>query len=207
MSVDILGTSWDQCQSMIQYSFTYTETRRLIRTNCQDGLLDSHSSRTMLFIECQLLNLVGCPLCVGANRQQGLSKADIAVWWQAMRIIRGRHCCVMVLTGNEDYQRQTLLCLGVDRQWGLSEADTAVSWCWQAVRIIRGRHCCLGADRQWGLSEADTAVCWQAMRIDSCAEACIYVCVNGNNRIVFMSNELHFAAHILQLWFMFISMW
>ena len=150
MSVDILGTSWDQCQSMIQYSFTYTETRRLIRTNCQDGLLDSHSSRTMLFIECQLLNLVGCPLCVGANRQQGLSKADIAVWWQAMRIIRGRHCCVMVLTGNEDYQRQTLLCLGVDRQWGLSEADTA-------VLVLTGsedyqRQTLLCVDRQWGLT-------------------------------------------------------
>ena len=32
MSVDILGTSWDQCPSMVQYSFTSTETRRLVRT-------------------------------------------------------------------------------------------------------------------------------------------------------------------------------
>ena len=30
MSVDILGTSWDQCQSMVQYSFMSTETRRLV---------------------------------------------------------------------------------------------------------------------------------------------------------------------------------
>ena len=33
MSVDILGTSWDQCVSMVQYSFTFTETRRLVRTD------------------------------------------------------------------------------------------------------------------------------------------------------------------------------
>ena len=33
MSPDILGTSWDQCQSMVQYSFTSTETRRLVRTD------------------------------------------------------------------------------------------------------------------------------------------------------------------------------
>ena len=31
MSVDILGTSRDQCRSMVQYSFTSTETRRLVR--------------------------------------------------------------------------------------------------------------------------------------------------------------------------------
>ena len=31
MSVDILGTNWDQCQSMVQYSFLSTETIRLIR--------------------------------------------------------------------------------------------------------------------------------------------------------------------------------
>ena len=33
MSVDILGTSWDQCRSIVQYSFTSTETRRLVRTD------------------------------------------------------------------------------------------------------------------------------------------------------------------------------
>ena len=33
MSVDILGTSRDQCRSMVQYSFTSTETRRLVRTD------------------------------------------------------------------------------------------------------------------------------------------------------------------------------
>ena len=34
MSADILGTSWDQCRSMVQYSFTAsTETRRLVRTD------------------------------------------------------------------------------------------------------------------------------------------------------------------------------
>ena len=33
MLVDILGTSWDQCRSMVQYSFTSTETRWLVRTD------------------------------------------------------------------------------------------------------------------------------------------------------------------------------
>ena len=33
MSVDMLGTSWNQCRSMVQYSFTSTETRRLVRTD------------------------------------------------------------------------------------------------------------------------------------------------------------------------------
>ena len=33
MSIDILGTSWDQCRSMVQYIFTSTETRRLVRTD------------------------------------------------------------------------------------------------------------------------------------------------------------------------------
>ena len=33
MSADILGTSWDQCRSMVQYNFTSTETRRLVRTD------------------------------------------------------------------------------------------------------------------------------------------------------------------------------
>ena len=33
MSVDILGTSWDQRVSMVHYSFTSTETMRLVRTD------------------------------------------------------------------------------------------------------------------------------------------------------------------------------
>ena len=33
MSVDILETSCDQCRSMVQYSFTSTESRRLVRTD------------------------------------------------------------------------------------------------------------------------------------------------------------------------------
>ena len=32
MSVDILGTSWDWCRSMVRYCFTSRETRRLVRT-------------------------------------------------------------------------------------------------------------------------------------------------------------------------------
>ena len=44
MSVDILGTCWDQCLSMVQYCFTSTETGRLVRTDSQDSHLDSHTA-------------------------------------------------------------------------------------------------------------------------------------------------------------------
>ena len=48
MSVDILGTDWDQCRSMVQCSFTSTETRRLIRTDSPGWPPQlSHSSWTM----------------------------------------------------------------------------------------------------------------------------------------------------------------
>ena len=50
MSVDILGTSWDQCRSMVQYSVTSTETRRLVRTDSPGRPPPlSHSSWTMTF--------------------------------------------------------------------------------------------------------------------------------------------------------------
>ena len=49
MSVGILGTSWDQCQSMVQYCFTSTETRRLVRTDSPGRPPRlSHSSWTIL---------------------------------------------------------------------------------------------------------------------------------------------------------------
>ena len=58
MSVDILGTSCDQCWSMVQYSFTSTETRRLDRTdNPGQPPRLSHSSWTMsvrIKMECLL---------------------------------------------------------------------------------------------------------------------------------------------------------
>ena len=51
MSVDILGTSWDQCRSMVQCSFTSMETRKLVRTdNPWQRPRLSHSSWTMRII-------------------------------------------------------------------------------------------------------------------------------------------------------------
>ena len=48
MSDDILGTSWDQCRNMVQYCFTSTETRRLVRTDGPGRPPRlSHSSWTM----------------------------------------------------------------------------------------------------------------------------------------------------------------
>ena len=50
MSADILGTSWDQCRSMVQYSFTSTETRRLVMTDSPGRPPRlSHSSWTMIW--------------------------------------------------------------------------------------------------------------------------------------------------------------
>ena len=48
MSVDILRISWDQCVSMVQYCFTFTETMRLVRTDSPGRPPRlSHSSWTM----------------------------------------------------------------------------------------------------------------------------------------------------------------
>ena len=44
MSVDTLGTSWDQCRSMVQHSFTSTETGNSLGRTAQDGHLDSHTA-------------------------------------------------------------------------------------------------------------------------------------------------------------------
>ena len=45
MSVDILGTNFDQCLSMVQCCFTSTETVRLIRTEIFTQLLNSEKRR------------------------------------------------------------------------------------------------------------------------------------------------------------------
>ena len=51
MSDDISGTSWDQCRSMVQCSFTSTETRRLLRTDSPGRSPRlSHSSWTMAVV-------------------------------------------------------------------------------------------------------------------------------------------------------------
>ena len=51
MWVDILGTSWDQYMSMVQYCFTSTETIRLVRTESPGRPPQlSHNSWTMDFM-------------------------------------------------------------------------------------------------------------------------------------------------------------
>ena len=55
MSVDILGTSCDQCRSMVQYSFTSTETRRFVRVRtAQNGHLDSHTAPELWVLFCDV---------------------------------------------------------------------------------------------------------------------------------------------------------
>ena len=65
MSVDILGTSRDQCWSMVQWSFTSTETRRFVRTDSPGRPPRlSHSSWTMGFFlfflhDCSAFEFIG----------------------------------------------------------------------------------------------------------------------------------------------------
>ena len=67
MSVDVLGTSCDQCWSMVQCSFTSTEARRLVRTDSpghQPRL--SHSLWTLIATDDDddevMLNVLRCRL-------------------------------------------------------------------------------------------------------------------------------------------------
>ena len=62
MSVDILGTSWDQCLSMVSYSFTSTETIRLVRTDSPGRPPRlSHSSWTRIERDKRRISITGCP--------------------------------------------------------------------------------------------------------------------------------------------------
>ena len=72
MSVDILGTSCDQCRSTVQYSFTSTETRRLVRTFHAAFYIAGHAKCLFLcfvfvldlFLSCLLLLVVVLVLVV-----------------------------------------------------------------------------------------------------------------------------------------------
>ena len=50
VSVDILGTSWDQCVSMVRYCFTSTETIKLFRTFTQFLSSECDSARVNSFL-------------------------------------------------------------------------------------------------------------------------------------------------------------
>ena len=78
MSADILGTSCDQSRSMVQYSFTSTETRRLVRTDSPGRPPRlSHSSWTMsCFV--RIYGVLLYRLCVWVSpKLQALVYADI----------------------------------------------------------------------------------------------------------------------------------
>ena len=79
MSVDILGTSWDQCRRMVQYIFTSTETRRLVRTDSSGRPPRlSHSSWTMIKkVDFDMLILyLGIPVAKG----WGFSHTSLLSW-------------------------------------------------------------------------------------------------------------------------------
>ena len=52
MSVDIWGTSWDQCRSMVQYSFPSTEPEGSLGRTAQDDHLNSHTAPELCCFFC-----------------------------------------------------------------------------------------------------------------------------------------------------------
>ena len=62
MSVDILGTSCDECRSTVQYSFTSTETRRLVRTFHAAFYIAGHAKCLFLFFVYVLDLFLSCLL-------------------------------------------------------------------------------------------------------------------------------------------------
>ena len=79
MSVDILGTNWDQYRSMVQPSFTYTKTRRLVRTDSPGRPPRlSHSSWTMsnfYVSKCSLYTFLQCVFyCISTSPNAGQIK-------------------------------------------------------------------------------------------------------------------------------------
>ena len=80
MSVYILGTSWDQCRSMVQYSFTSTETRKLLRTDSPGRPPRlSHSSWTMYHALAVTFHLSRLKIPCNRNRKR-LSGITVP-WW------------------------------------------------------------------------------------------------------------------------------
>ena len=79
MPADILGTSCDQCRSMVQYRFTSTEPRRLVRTDSpgrQPRL--SHSSWTMWLLLFVLFCFYICSFLFFCYAQR--TKGDNSFW-------------------------------------------------------------------------------------------------------------------------------
>ena len=90
MSANTSGTSWNQCRSMVQYSFTSTETRQ---------------PRTVTSTLTQLLNYVtysrfaSCPLKRQANRSSKASKDPTQILRTTVLPIPVRACSVYQTPG------------------------------------------------------------------------------------------------------------
>ena len=94
MSVDILETSWDQCRSMVQYSFTSTETRRLVRTDSPGRPTRlSHSSWTMR-------TDVNLSLCFCTHRVVSFSKIWSQQWMASWTGVVNHFGLAVCLTRN-----------------------------------------------------------------------------------------------------------
>ena len=91
MSVDILGTSWDQCVSVVQCCFTSTETIILVRT-------ESPGRPPRLLHSCWALRaqasawiciLVRGPVC-SPRTQHGITPWTSKVWWKILDELESR---------------------------------------------------------------------------------------------------------------------
>ena len=110
MSVDILGTSCDQCRSMVQYSLTSTETRRLVRTDSPGRPPRlSHSSWTMTLSALLMIAYIApfsaleqthCARHVILHEWQDSAFLVCFVFWISTKVVYLQHwhgCCHMKL--------------------------------------------------------------------------------------------------------------
>ena len=86
MLADILGTSWDQCWSMVQYSFTPMETRRLISVMlwnwCCSFIMCSYKTMFWLPSFCLVLWRWGWPINEWNVFLLPLVRLHTTTWWQ-----------------------------------------------------------------------------------------------------------------------------
>ena len=115
MSVDILGTSCDQCRSLVQYSFMSVETRRLVRTDSPGWPPQlSHSSWTMESRNDDelMLNVLRCHLTyegqVVTNAEARFNKSHIRKVYACLAVT----CHLHFWQNDWDFLRATVVTQG-----------------------------------------------------------------------------------------------
>jgi len=148
MSVDILGTSCDQCRSMVQYSFTSKDTRRLVRTDSPGRPPRlSHSSWTMdaagllycCFTSTEARWLIRDGDRVGRGRQSEGSTAETARKrperpWTAARTMEVLRRCPLAIA-----QRLVHCAIAVSAVLGQSQRQCPLHCCWWTTWTTRSK--------------------------------------------------------------------